>query len=160
MSLLPKGAPARIRRSTCMPVRSATSRAVVSRRSRPASPRPTTCACPAREGEAQRSAAAACGKFQRDLLSKGRMTVDDNSTGTPLSIHCMIAEDGLCIVVYPSPTTLCVSSSLGTWWRSTLRPGLGALAGVASSWCRCSRPALARAALCARCSCTAHRAAA
>jgi len=35
--------------------------------------------------------------FQRDLISKTRMTVDDSSTGISFSIHCMLS-DGLCII--------------------------------------------------------------
>jgi len=39
----------------------------------------------------------ASSKFQRDLIAKTRMTVDDASTGTAFSIHCMLAE-GLVII--------------------------------------------------------------
>ena len=39
----------------------------------------------------------ASAKFQRDLIAKTRMTVDDSSTGIAFSIHCMLT-DGLCVV--------------------------------------------------------------
>mmetsp|Transcript_22692 Transcript_22692/g.57777 ORF Transcript_22692/g.57777 Transcript_22692/m.57777 type:complete len:277 (-) Transcript_22692:679-1509(-) len=39
----------------------------------------------------------ASSKFQRDIISKTRMTVDDASTGITFSIHCMLS-DGLCII--------------------------------------------------------------
>ena len=40
----------------------------------------------------------ASSKFQGDLISKGRLTVDDSSKGTPFAIHCLMSADGLVIV--------------------------------------------------------------
>ena len=36
-------------------------------------------------------------KFQRDMIIKTRMTVDDSSTGLPVAIHCMLSQD-FCVV--------------------------------------------------------------
>ena len=71
----------------------------------------------------------ASSKFQRDLIAKTRMTVDDASTGTAFSIHCMLAE-GLVIIsctkqdyptriVFPNSTkpTDRAGKSLGTLYN-------------------------------------------
>jgi len=72
----------------------------------------------------------ASSKFQHDLLRKGRMTVDDSSTGMAFAIHCLVSDDSLAILaitkpeyptraIFPGPTSAGGTTLLGALSRLT-----------------------------------------
>ena len=67
----------------------------------------------------------ASARFQDDVRSKGRMTVDDSSTGINIAVHCMLSPGGLVIMA-------CTQQDYATRIVFPSASGGGLLARVAS----------------------------